>query len=127
VVYGETGGGMTPSDLLDSTDYYISIKVYDGYEWNNWLEVKFHMNTIPETSYLYVEGFAPGTSDILNITNHTPTFNWTYNDNENSAQTQWNLSVWTDTGQTGTLMWYKNETDANITILLWFTVKQAEE
>ena len=35
------------STLIDGTDYYFGIRVFDGYEWSNWNETLFHMNSLP--------------------------------------------------------------------------------
>ncbi|MCG2826376.1 MAG: hypothetical protein L6265_07290, partial [Thermoplasmatales archaeon] len=112
--YGEAGGGMSPLTLADGIDYYVSVQTKDGYEWSSWIEVKFHMNEEPTTSGLYVENFASGTSNILNITDHYPFFNWTYSDPEGSSLSAFNVSVWNGSVGSGALMWYKNATDSNL-------------
>jgi len=38
------------SVLVDGTDYWFGISVYDGYEWSNWNETQFHMNSLPPTA-----------------------------------------------------------------------------
>ncbi|PIV68255.1 MAG: hypothetical protein COS08_07075, partial [Euryarchaeota archaeon CG01_land_8_20_14_3_00_38_12] len=68
------------------------------------------MNHPPEVSNLGVQGYLDGTSGILNITNHTPTFNYTYTDPEGDAQSWRNVSVYNITG--GQLIWYNNTTDS---------------
>jgi hypothetical protein len=61
------------SPLVDGTDYWFGIRVYDGYEWSPWNETQFHMNTPPPVPV------APLTPpDDSNITESaTQTVSWT--------------------------------------------------
>ncbi|MBU4255942.1 MAG: VCBS repeat-containing protein, partial [Candidatus Thermoplasmatota archaeon] len=91
--------------LSDGNDYYFNVTCNNTANlWCSPVSVKFHMNTLPTTSGIGVQGYLSGTSGILNITNHTPAINWTYTDSEGSTQSDYNVSVWTGSGRTGTLM-----------------------
>ena len=98
--------------LQDGCDYYFNVTCNDtgSNKWSSVVSVKFHMNTLPTGSTVGVQGFLAGTAGILNITNHTPPINWTYSDSEGSAQSNYNISVWTGPGRTGTLMGFVNTT-----------------
>jgi hypothetical protein len=43
----ETGIVYEGLALIDGTDYWFGIRVYDGYEWSSWNETMYHMNTPP--------------------------------------------------------------------------------
>ena len=66
-------------------------------------------NQTPTATNLGVQGYtsSPG---ILNITNHTPVFNYTYTDPESDNQFRRNVTVYNITG--GKLIWYANYTDS---------------
>ncbi|UCG69371.1 MAG: hypothetical protein JSV09_16600, partial [Thermoplasmata archaeon] len=87
----------TGSTLMDGTDYWFGIRVYDGYEWSLWNETQFHMNSI-EAQDLTVQGFANGTNGILHITDHTPDLGWTFSDNEADTQQEYEIRVGTGSG-----------------------------
>ena len=82
------------------------------------------MNNPPGVSNLGVQTYtsSPG---ILNITNHTPTLNYTYTDPEADKQSRRNVSVYNITS--GQVIWYNNVTDglntsgSNITITFNYT------
>ncbi|UCE37090.1 MAG: hypothetical protein JSW00_16615 [Thermoplasmata archaeon] len=85
------------STLLDGTDYWFGIRVFDGYEWNQWNETQFHMNIV-EAQDITVQGFADGTNGILHITDHTPDLGWTFFDLEGDSQQQYEIRVGTGPG-----------------------------
>jgi hypothetical protein len=44
-VYNSTG--TATEDLVDGTDYWLRVNLYDGSAWSGWTDVMFHMNTPP--------------------------------------------------------------------------------
>ncbi|UCG70600.1 MAG: hypothetical protein JSV09_06175 [Thermoplasmata archaeon] len=85
------------SALLDDTDYWFGIRVYDGYEWSIWNETQFHLNSL-EVQILKVQNFTDGSQGILRITDHTPYLNWSLWDGEGDSQTQYEIRVGTAPG-----------------------------
>jgi hypothetical protein len=85
--------------LIDLTDYWFGIRVYDGYEWSAWTDVQFHLNSLSEAIDLTVDGFTPGSPDILHIISSNPTLGWTFFDFEGGdVQTQYEIRVGTASG-----------------------------
>ena len=92
--------GSTVS-LTDGNTYYYRLRSYDGERWSNYTsDDTFRMNSVPTTSSVDVQG----AQDIQHITDHTPDITWSYDDSETDTQGGYNVTVWTGSGGTGTLM-----------------------
>jgi hypothetical protein len=82
------------STLLDGTDYWFGVRVYDGFVWSAWNETMFHMNTPPQGLVVSVSGFLPGTQDIMHLIDHTPDLEWTFSDPEGGdSQMEYEIRV----------------------------------
>ncbi|UCE73220.1 MAG: hypothetical protein JSV56_09305 [Methanomassiliicoccales archaeon] len=104
----QVGGGNTVvyagAPLIDGTDYWFGVLVYDGIEWSIINETPFHMNSKPTAKYLTVSGFSGGTADILHLINHTPALGWSFSDFDLSdAQIEYEIRVGTFPGSSD--MW----------------------
>jgi hypothetical protein len=120
--------------LVDFTDYWFGIRVFDGYEWSAWTEVQFHLNNLSEAIDLTVDGYTPGSPDILHIISSNPTLGWTFFDFEGGdVQTQYEIRVGTASGlsdmwNSGTLIGpFNSETYAGLPLQdrtdYWFSVR----
>jgi hypothetical protein len=90
-ITSETYAGLP---LVDGTDYWFSVRVYDGFEWSAWNETRFHMNVIPQAQSLTVSGHINGTEGIMHIVDHTPDLAWTFFDSEiGNVQAQYEIRV----------------------------------
>jgi hypothetical protein len=58
--------------LSDSTDYYFSVRVHDGFSWSPWNETRFHMNGVPPLPATPT----PGNNSLI-PTNASQTVSWT--------------------------------------------------
>jgi hypothetical protein len=83
--------------LIDGTDYWFGVRVHDGYEWSNWNETQFHMNSVVAINPT-VSGFSDGSPGIMHITDHTPDLGWTFSDGEADSQLQYEIRVGTAMG-----------------------------
>jgi hypothetical protein len=90
--------------LLDGADYWFGVSVYDSYDWSQWNETMFHMNTVPESTDIAVQAFAEASAGILHITNHTPELNWTFADTD-SGDIQLQFEPRIGTGPGASDMW----------------------
>ena len=101
--------GSTVS-LTDGNTYYYRLRSYDGERWSNYtVNDTFRMNSVPNTSAIDIQG----EQEIQHITDHTPNITWSYNDNESDDQGGYNVTVWTGTGGTGTLMGTSSNVSGN--------------
>jgi hypothetical protein len=104
----QVGGGNSVvyagSPLVDGTDYWFGILVYDGFEWSLLNETMFHMNSKPEARDLTVSGLSDGTTDIMHIIDHTPDLGWMFSDFDGSdTQVEYDVRVGTSSGSSD--MW----------------------
>jgi len=72
-------------------------------------------NSLPNTSSIDIQGV----QEILHITNHTPDITWTYSDDDGHTQDQYNTTVWTGTGGTGTLMGTSGDVSSALTTWMY--------
>ncbi|MEE9150421.1 MAG: choice-of-anchor V domain-containing protein, partial [Thermoplasmata archaeon] len=120
--------------LVEGTDYWFSVRVYDGFEWSLWNETQFHMNSFSKAEALTVQGYNTGTPGIMHITDHTPDLGWTFFDPEiGDTQQQYEIRVGTGSGLSD--MWVpgpqagatNTETYAGLTLLdgmdYWFGIR----
>ena len=83
ITYAGTG-------LSGGSYYYWRIRVYDGYEWSNWLYGGyFRYHRKPTTENLKTEGQTNPTA----ITTLIPTFSWNYSDPDGDNQTKRQVQV----------------------------------
>lgn len=66
---------------------------------------------------LGVQGFMMNTLGSLNITDHDPVLNWTFSDPQGFPQAGYNITVWSGSGGTGTLMWRYNQTGISSSVI----------
>jgi hypothetical protein len=82
--------------LVDGSDYWFSVRVYDGFEWSPWNETQFHMNALSDAQDLIVQGYSTGTQGIMHITDHTPDLGWSFFDSEaGDSQQEYEIRVGT--------------------------------
>jgi hypothetical protein len=104
----QVGGGTSVvyagSPLVDGTDYWFGILVYDGLDWSLLNETMFHMNSIPEVLNLGVGGYSEGSQEIMHITDHTPDLSWVFSDFEGGdTQIEYEIRVGSSSGSSD--MW----------------------
>jgi hypothetical protein len=140
-VYNSTG--TATADLVDGTDYWFNVSVFDGSAWSGWTDVMFHMNVPPPTAVPplspaddAVISSSPGqvlswSSGGLDADSDEITYYW-YVDIDNPPVPPYNASGFT-TGTSSTpfatamstdYYWYVNATDGwewNTTIVWNFT------
>jgi hypothetical protein len=90
--------------LIDGTDYWFSVRVYDGFEWSGWNETQFHMNALPETYSVTVSGYLNSTTGIMHIVDHTPELGWIFQDPE-VGDSQLQYEIWVGTAPGLSDMW----------------------
>ncbi|UCE36878.1 MAG: VCBS repeat-containing protein [Thermoplasmata archaeon] len=83
------------SALIDDTDYWFGVKVYDGTNWSAWNEAQFHMNTVlaPTAPVIPADGTnipsslsqtVSWTSGGADPEGDTVTYFWELSENDNS-------------------------------------------
>ena len=82
------------SPLLRGVTYYVRVLTKDGYEWSEWENGTFKLNSLPIVENLKTEGQVNPT----NITDNTPEFSWAYSDDDGDAQSHYQIWVGTNTG-----------------------------
>jgi WD40 repeat protein len=112
---GSTPGTSDTFTTLLGRDYYWRVQAYDSYEyglnstaWNFTTPPGNNPPNMP--SGLGVQSFI-SSPDILNITDHNPDLNWTFNDPDMDTQFGYNITVWDSTKTT--LLWYNNVTSSS--------------
>ncbi|MEW6070428.1 MAG: Ig-like domain repeat protein, partial [Candidatus Thermoplasmatota archaeon] len=113
----QSTGGDTPTEATPSEREIF--RVYNFTTGDSivkpYLEIIYSRPPNPPIN-LGVQGFADGTEEALNITSHTPTLNWTFSDPDaGDTQSAYNVSVIRVSD--GVLMWFKNDTGANNTVI----------
>jgi hypothetical protein len=109
------------SPLLDGTDYWFGIRVYDGYEWGLWNETQVHMNTPPPAP---VPPLDP--QDDSNITHSAAqTVTWTSGgaDSEGDAMTYY---WYVDTDSIPTAPYLANDITSGLTSTSFVTTTSSQ-
>jgi len=60
-------------DLIDGTDYFIRVRVFNGLFWSGWQYGSMHMNSVPVAYGLSPDGFDGVLSDDVTLSHTNPT------------------------------------------------------
>jgi hypothetical protein len=108
----ETSRIYSGSPLSLCITYHIRVRVYDGFEWSNWIRGTFKIIGNPPNSP--TNPLCEGQTNPTNIITFTPTLSWTFSDPDTGdSQTAYQLQVSTGVDGSGTILWDTGKTSSS--------------